>query len=155
MSFRDNYEAKLKEFINANLGKAAAKSPDLKGHELTEGFRQRSKLISQLIARSWLPGGEEIKQTLIYGSSDEIKALLTQEGVDLDKFFGPTMIKVDWDTFYGTLEEIYATDFEVIYNMPYPPRPGEVTDEQLTDWVGNTNSDEVYPPYPYIPLTGT
>ncbi len=155
MSFRDTYQTKLDELIEANLHRITARSAGRSNDEVKSSFRQQSKKISQLIARSWLPGGEDIKNTLLHGSSDDIKKLLRDNGIELDDFFGPLKVNVDWDTFFGSIKEIKDPDYEGIYNMPYPPRGLEVTDEHLTEWVNNTDPNTINPPYTYIPLTAS
>jgi len=117
-----------------------------------------SKKVSQLIARSWLPNdpeGADIKGALLSGDSEEIKTVFKKYGVDLDEFFSPMTINVnvDWDTFFGSLAEVTGSEQPVEYNIPYPPRPMEVTDAQLSEWVDSNDPSAVYPPYPYIPMT--
>ena len=115
-----------------------------------------TKLISQLIAKSWLDTdeGKKIKQTLLYGTEEDIKQLMRENGVDWDDLYAPLTVKprVDWNTFWGNFQEVAGPDEPLVINVPYPPRPAEVTDQQLTDWI-NDKSDRVYPPTAYIPLT--
>ncbi len=49
--------------------------------------------------------------------------------------------------------EVSSGDNLWVSNIPYPPRPAEVTNEQLEEWVNNDDPEQVYPPHPYIPLT--
>ena len=123
----------------------------------SDSFGQLSKNISQLIAKSWLPEGEEIKKVLLHGSSEKIKDIFKENGVDFDEFFSPMTVNVnvDWDTFFGTLAEITGPGQPLEYNLPYPPRPMEVTDAQLNEWVNNSDPSTIYPPYPYIPLSAS
>lgn len=120
-------------------------------------YAQYTKTISQVIAKSWLSNdaeGAEIKKTLLYGTEEEIKKMMLSYGVDWDKLFGPLTVKirVDWDTFFGNFKEIAGLDEPLQINIPYPPKPAELTDQQLTDWI-NDESDAIYPTTAYIPLT--
>ena len=155
------YQAKLEQQFQNYLT-----AYDLKGKgegELkasNESFAQLSKEISQLIARSWLPNdpkGADIKGALLKGDSEEIKTVFNKYGVDLDKFFSPMTVNVsvDWDTFFGTFSEVTGPEQPLEYNLPYPPRPMEVTDAQLSEWVHNSDPSTIYPPYPYIPLSAS
>ncbi|SRR5579883_180147 len=122
--------------------------------EISNEFKSQSKKVSQLIAKSWLandPEGAEIKRVIYGRNSNEIKEMFKKYGVDLERFFDPLKIVVDWSSFKGILEEEVVG--EVIYRLPYPPRPTEVTDEQLEEWINNTDTNTQYPPHPYIPLT--
>ncbi len=156
MSFQDIYQAKLEDFIDRNLGLASKESLDTDTNALRSQFRKQSKIISQLIAESWLKTdrGKYIKEILLGGNTRKIKQLLKDNGIDIDQFLGRTIINVDWDTFFGTIKEVSHTSHEIVYNMPYPPRPSEVSDEELQDWVDNTDPQQVYPTAPYIPLSG-
>lgn len=117
-----------------------------------------SKRFSQLIARSWLlsdPIGVEIRtvlldKTLGDDSTARIKEVFQKHGFDIDEFF-PHEVKnivVDWSSFFSTWTEQTKT-----VTLPYPPRPQEVTDAQLTAWVNNDDPNITEPPYPYIPYT--
>ena len=100
---------------------------------------EASKKISELIARSWLSEGEEIKQTLLEGNSDRIKKLFESNDIDLDKLFSPMSVKIaiDRDGNSGSIEQIASKNGTVTVKIPYPSRPDEVTDEQLNLWSGN------------------
>ncbi|GAB1543539.1 hypothetical protein NUACC21_62140 [Scytonema sp. NUACC21] len=122
-------------------------------NEIIGGFKSQSKKVSQIIAKSWLsndPEGMEIKRVIFRRNSDEIKELLKKYGIDLEGFFGPTKVVVDWSSYKGILTEDVG---EAVYILPYPPRPTEVTDEQLEEWVNNNDPDTLYPTTPYIPLS--
>jgi hypothetical protein len=122
-----------------------------KGSERTKQFSdflQASKKISQLIAESWLPEGEQIKKVLLSDDEEAIKELLKDKGIDLEGVFGIKTLFVNWDSFYGTI-----TELGLAYYLPYPPRPVVVEDYQLEEWVNNTEPNTLFPPYPYIPLS--
>ena len=155
-----NYKSASQDVVNKILEKSNAtpNAPqDVNSEELKRELEKQSKTISQLIAKSWLPDkypeGKEIREVLIRDNSDEIKSLLKKYGVDIDIFgFGGSLeVTVSWDTFKGDIEEIPGR--AGAYTLPYPPRPAEVTNEQLEEWVNDTNPDDPYPKAPYIPLT--
>jgi hypothetical protein len=108
-------------------------------------FKAASKKISQLIAMSWLPGGEEMKEIFLSGDSEMIQKLLIAHGIDMTEF-EIKLIIVNWDSFYGDM-----TERGFVYSMPYPPRPQQVTDDQLAEWVKDNNPEELFPKTPYIP----
>ena len=122
-------------------------------------FAEISKAISQILAKSWLPNqpeGGEIKQILLYGTPDEVKAMFKKYGVDLDEFYRPYNVTlfVNWDTFYGQLKELSGGGQQNLdIDIPYPPRPMEVQDWQLVDWINNNDPNTVNPTYAYIPLS--
>ena len=129
-------------------------------------FAELTKKISQIIAKSWMsdPEGLAIKKALLEGDSTQIKDVFkkgfkreNQEEikVDIDGFFEPmdVCVRVDWNTFFGSLQEIVAKDETITMNLPYPPKPVEVTDTQLTEWVNNDEESNIYPTAPYIPLS--
>jgi hypothetical protein len=112
-------------------------------------FQQASKKLSQLIAKSWLPGGEKIKAIFLSGDENQIKALLEETGIHLQDF-NVRHVLINWDSFYGRLDEM-----GLICHIPYPPRPSEVTDPQLEAWVNDQNPNQVFPSTPYIPLSSS
>ncbi|GAB1543540.1 hypothetical protein NUACC21_62150 [Scytonema sp. NUACC21] len=120
-----------------------------------------NKKLSQFIAKSWLPNdpeGADFRRVVLRGDSEEIKNWLKNHGVDLEGFFRVSIhIEVSWDTFIGTLKESTTpgaiSDRSNRYIFPYPPRPAEVTDEQLERWVNDTDPNKQFPDDPYIPLT--
>lgn len=147
-----NYQELLSASLIVNEKKGDAKQAIERCHQ---SFAELSKKISQIVAQSWLPEGAEIKKVLLQGNSQEIGAMFKENGADIEAFFKPFNVyfNVDWDTFYGSLVEVSTGDNIWLSNIPYPPRPMEVTDEQLEEWVNNDDPDVLYPPHPYIPLT--
>jgi hypothetical protein len=117
-------------------------------------LKQLTKKISQLIAKSWLPGGEDIKNTFLYGKEEEIKELLKQYGVNLPAP-ASTSLSIDWNSFFGSAKEEKNGGQTVLkWTIAYPPRPYyDVTDEQLQAWVDNDDPNTSYPTAAYIPLT--
>ncbi|MDJ0734538.1 MAG: hypothetical protein QNJ47_10810 [Nostocaceae cyanobacterium] len=117
---------------------------------------QITKKMSQLIAKSWLPDGKEIKEIFLYGSQKDIQKMLKDNGIELPELGDqPTEIRIDWDTFYGKVEDktIGGEKFWE-WTIAYPPRPYyDVTDEELKAWVNNDDPKTTVPETPYIPLT--
>ncbi len=153
---------------------------DLKQTFIAQLLKQ-CRLLSQLIASSWLEGDKATKIREIFteatGKDDsQLRALLTGKKPELWKqpIFDENEItmyrfQITWNAFEGTLlehpqalVEQKPPYFTVI--LPYPPRPElsefTVTYQQLETWVGaKLEEDEnglvknPFPPYPYIPLT--
>jgi hypothetical protein len=141
-----------------------------------EGFKEELKLqlqsvnkrLGQIIAKSWLhesdSEGKKIRDVII-GNPNESIAIHSQKiinffkqeySIDLTRLVtgeGDTglveRVVVDWNTFGGNLDESSRD-----YIFPYPPRPVEVTDEQLKAWIDDADPTHNYPTTPYIPLTG-
>jgi hypothetical protein len=142
-----------------------ARNPDL---AKTDKEAARAKMIGlnkkmgQLVAKSWLyksyPEGEKIRNVLI-GNLNKKKAEKSKEIIEFFKsnydidienlggVFPVESVEVSWDTFYGDIPENGRE-----YVLPYPPRPTEVTDEQLEQWINDGTSNN-FPSTPYIPLT--
>ena len=122
-------------------------------NEISREFLSQSKKMSQLIAKSWLPNDHDaanINKVLMSRNSNEIKALMKKYGIDIEGFFGPTKVVVDWSSYKGILTEEVG---EMVYSLPYPSRPVEITNEQLEEWVNNNDPNTQYPTTPYIPLS--
>ncbi|NET46856.1 hypothetical protein [Okeania sp. SIO2B3] len=118
-------------------------------------LRAVTKKISQLVAESWLPKGEEIRKIFLSRNSKKILKMFKKKGIDID-FFGPSLkISIDTDTFTGYLEE--TRDNEPVFNLviSYPPKPSEfnLSDKELKEWVENDDSNQFVPDNLYIPVT--
>ncbi len=141
--------------------------PEARGAvDTTAQLDQLTKVLSQIIARSWLPDdpiAARWKEALNFGRQDEIKAIIN--GVLREKGYEFTMenilgenieIIVDWGSFIADFE-VVAIDEEpvVLFRFPYPPRPSrdELKDQDLAAWWENKDSEQVIPHIPYIPLT--
>ena len=143
---------------------------------------RRTKLLSQLIASSWLEGEKARKIREIFthfstGHDDsDLRALFTGRKPDLwnQRIFDDDEIElyrfeISWNTFEGTLNENTQAvrDQKPPYFtmvLPYPPRPalGEftVTLDQIQNWVNSPLQEDndgliqnPFPPYPYIPMS--
>ncbi|MBP0017714.1 MAG: hypothetical protein J7647_09165 [Cyanobacteria bacterium SBLK] len=117
----------------------------------SEEFDQLHKKITQLLAQSWISDsidGSQLRAALLTNNSAQIKQAFTDLGVNLNDLLDEITVSADWDTFYGSIDpqkkELY---------LPYPPRPAEVTDGQIIDWVNNTNPQDLDPPYAYLPCS--
>jgi hypothetical protein len=120
-----------------------------------------NKKMGQIIAKSWLhksdPEGEKIRNVLVGNllkttaekSKEIMEFFKSNYDIDIENIggvFSVESVEVNWDTFYGNLSENGKK-----YVLPYPPRPTEVTDEQLEQWINDTSNN--FPSTPYIPLT--
>ncbi len=141
--FANNILAKGMSLENEDRQKLAGVEQKL------SAFQEASKKLSQLIAKSWLPDGKDIKKVFLSRDENQIKALLQKEGIHLQDF-NIEHVLINWDSFYGTLDEL-----GLVCRIPYPPRPSEVTDEQLQTWVNDKNPNQVFPSTPYIPLSSS
>jgi hypothetical protein len=121
-----------------------------------------NKKMGQIIAKSWLyksdPEGEKIRNVLISNlnkkaaekSKEIVEFFKSNYDIDIENIGGIFPVEgvvVNWDTFYGSILENNGKQ----YVLPYPPRPTEVTDEQLEQWINDTSNN--FPSTPYIPLT--
>jgi hypothetical protein len=119
---------------------------------------KRNKKLSQLIAQSWLPGGEYIKEQLC-GTQDQVLELLVVEDILTEEEAKYTRIEVDTNPpeppYLGSIKEGLPPYLLNLY-IPYPQRPTEVKDEQLMSWVNSEISSEPLSPFqinPWIPYT--
>ena len=63
----------------------------------------------------------------------------------------PVNVVIDTNTFNGSIEQIPNSDPQktLTIKIPYPPKPAEVSDEELQQWVDDC-SDNVYSDSLYI-----
>ncbi|NEQ36406.1 MAG: hypothetical protein F6K40_09025 [Okeania sp. SIO3I5] len=119
-------------------------------------LRAVTKKISQLIAKSWLPDGEDIRKVFLSQDSKEILKMLKKKGIALESIFGPSLeIKIDTNSFEGYIEEVRNIQQPFIFVISYPPKPTEfnVSDQELTQWVENNNSNQFVSDNLYIPVS--
>ena len=111
---------------------------------IAKEWLEASRKISKLIAKSWLPGEEELKHQFL----NDPKRVLAENGIDI-----PDGVEVVADprSFDCSIvsDERYGMPEKLLMKLSYPPRPAEVTNEQLSDWV----EGKVKYPAPYIPLS--
>ncbi|NEO52285.1 MAG: hypothetical protein F6K54_03825 [Okeania sp. SIO3B5] len=118
-------------------------------------LRAVTKKISQLIAKSWLSDGEDIRKVFLSQDSDKILEMFQREGIDMG-IFGPGLkVSIDTETFTGYLEE--TRDNQQPFNLviSYPPKPTEfnLSDQELREWVKNDDSNQLVPDNPYMPVS--
>lgn len=123
----------------------------------TSDLRLLSKKISQLIAKSWLPEGEEIRSVFLSNDTERISEMLLENGINL-KNLGVgeyTKLEVRWDSFFGSFEDLNDPPFIFRFILAYPPRPSEfnLSDSDLQEWVADADDDHKTPSHPYIPAT--
>ena len=125
------------------------------------GYLKRNKRLSILIAESYLPGGEEIRQILT-GDQDGIKKLLVEKGVIEQEDADHSRFDVDRDppgpVFAGSVKEDKnpSTHVKMIFEIPFPERSEQLTDEQINSWLATSADSEPWEPYEfseYIPYT--
>lgn len=119
---------------------------------------ERNKKLSQLIARSWLPGGEHIKEQL-GGTQEQVLELLVAEEILIEEEAKWSRVEVDINPpgppYLGTLNEGVPPYLLNLY-IPYPQRPTEVKDEQLMTWLSSEINSEPFSPFeisPWIPYS--
>lgn len=116
-----------------------------------------SKQISQLIAKSWLDGGENIRETFLSGDSTDIKRMLEEHDIDINILGDETLIEMDWESFFGALIDSTNPSSSEVFKLKigYPPKPSEfnLKDSDLREWIEDDKDDNRYPKHPYIPVT--
>ena len=112
-----------------------------------------TKKMSQLVAKSWLPEGNQIRSILLSKDSAKIIQMFKENDIDVELLC--SSIEVDWSTFLGRLEDTLDNDNPLKLVIAYPPRPSEynLSDDDLRGWVNDTNSDQKIPTHSYIPVT--
>jgi hypothetical protein len=89
---------------------------------LQAGWRQVGDQVSQLIARAWLDS--EFQERLIA----DPKATLEGEGIEIPEGLQVTIDRstIDWS--------IGSRAGDVVWTIPLPPRPADISEEQLSAW---------------------
>ena len=113
-----------------------------------------TKEMSQLIAKSWLPEGKEIREVLLSRDSDKILKLFRDHNIDIE-LFAISRVEVDWTTFLGSVEDTTDPEHPLKLVVAYPPKPDafNLNDDDLRDWVNNDEPKQKVPPHPYLPVT--
>lgn len=124
----------------------------------TLNLLERNKKISQLIAQSWLPGGEQIQEQLC-GSEEQVLNLLVVENILNETEAKYAHVKVDLNPpgppYVGSISDGPPPHLLILY-IPYPKRPTEVTNEELRTWVNSELVSEPFSPFEinrWIPYT--
>jgi hypothetical protein len=169
---------------DADKATTTTKHPFCDHETFVRQWLTKAKLLSQVIASSWLEGEKAANVRKIFtqfstGHNDsDLKDLLTGKKPELwdKRVFDDNEIKmyqfeVSWDTFEGKILEHHQAVpdqkppyFTIV--LPYPPRPAlsefTVTLDKIQNWVNAPIEEDEdgliknpYPPYPYIPTTST
>jgi hypothetical protein len=169
---------------DADKGTTTTEHPFCNHKSMAQQWLKQAKLLSQLIASSWLEGEKAANIRKIFtqfstGHDDsELKALLTGQKPEVwdkpifdDHEIEMYQFEVSWDTFEGKIIDHH----QAVLNqkppyftmlLPYPPRPAlnefTVTLDKIQDWVNSPIEEDErgliknpYPPYPYIPTTSS
>jgi hypothetical protein len=111
---------------------------------ISKEWRDASQKISKLIAKSWLPGEEELRNRFLC----EPKRVLAENGIDIPEGVNVVTDPRSFDCSI-VADEQQGMSEKLLFKLSYPPRPAEVTDEQLRHWV----EGKVEYPAAYIPLS--
>ncbi len=89
---------------------------------LQAGWRQVGDRVSQIIARAWLDS--EFQARLIA----DPRATLEREGIEIPEGLQVTIDRstIDWS--------IGSRAGDVVWTIPLPPRPTDISEEQLSVW---------------------
>jgi hypothetical protein len=122
-----------------------------KNPELASGATKLSRDLSKVVAKSWLPEGEDIRVELLSQDQDRIKKIFIDNGCDLS-FFSDHFFQLDFAAVQGSI----VTDAKppTIY-CAYCPKPTDfnVTDDEIRKWVNEPDPNKIAPDNPYIPVT--
>ena len=105
---------------------------------------QINRKFSKAIAKAWLADdseGKKIHQTLLEGSSEKLKELLRNYEI-------PVKDECEYAIDRGSFQvSIFIDEKTQRYyvRLPYPPRPKELEDLQLTEWVKDDELDTMAP----------
>ncbi|MEA5553436.1 hypothetical protein VB713_21080 [Anabaena cylindrica UHCC 0172] len=149
----DRIHERLLEASNLLLGTAKSNAVQYNSETSITELQKLNKKMSQIIAKSWLPGGEEIRQVLLHGNSEQINQLFEENGVAISETIGKVNIVVVWNDFVGKLQETTSGSLNLV--VAYPPRPSDfnLKDEQIQAWVDDHDDEHITPTAPYIPAT--
>jgi hypothetical protein len=114
-----------------------------------QSARELSKAMSQVVAKSWLPEGNDIRLALLSNDPEKIKKTFEDNGCDFSHYEG-YKIELDVNSFEGNLKDLKETIV-----VAYPPRPSDfnLSDEDLRNWVNNTDPNQTRSGHLYIPVT--
>jgi hypothetical protein len=143
-------------------------------------FVKQSKLLSQLLAKSWYndPKGQAIRDIILSKDRNEqdfIDLLSGKKAELFGKIFDDDEIKlysfkIDWNVFEGSMTENHQAMIKqkppyFTLNLPYPPKPSDsnldLDNEDFKKWLNsqvdidddNVTVTDPFPPIPYLPLT--
>lgn len=118
--------------------------------EATNDFLVRNKMLSQLIAQSYLPGQRWIR-SIFAGDQEGIKDFLIEKKIITANESMHSRFDVDFQPsppppFLGLVMEGNADDAALIFKIPFPTRPDQLTDEQLNSWLTSPLDSEPWTP---------
>jgi hypothetical protein len=156
------FEQGIESIIPGTLDGTARGIQDDRTINAAKDILVKNKILSQLIAQSYLPGGEGIR-SILTGDQHGIRWLLRREGVLTEAEAKYSRFDVDPQPpgpppFVGRIEEDRdpKTHEILIWKIPLPIRSKELTDEQLTSWLATPQDSEPWEPYQFsqwIPYT--
>lgn len=162
---------KLKEITTpSSAGRASTETSDTKQErlDLSETLErlndlllagEKAKKLSQLIAESWLPRGNDYRDKFL-GDQKTLKQFLIEKGIfdDQDDADEVEEIKVERNVegppYLGAIDIDKTIEGEAIklkLFIPYPDRHSQLTDEELEKWINNTDPNQIRPSNLYIP----
>ncbi len=108
-----------------------------------------SRIMSKVVAKSWLPEGKEIRAILMSKDGGKIRKLFEDNGCDFS-FYEGYSVELDVNNFEG-----YTNEGDRTIHVAYPPRPSDfnLSDTELRDWVNNPDPNQTNSGHPYIPVT--
>jgi hypothetical protein len=156
------FEQGVKEITPDVLQATTRSIPTDREVKAVKDLLEKNKLLSQLIARSYLPEGEGIR-SILTGDQDGIRELLMEVEILTEEEAKNSRFDVDTHPqgsppFVGRIEEDPFPDTPeiLIWKIPLPTRHEELTDEQLNSWLATPPDSEPWEPYHisiWIPYT--
>lgn len=93
---------------------------------IIDNWKDFQRDVSRLIAKAWLD--EEFKQRLI----SDPAAVLAEHSLTVPS---GVQVRVNETTLVGSITTITnSPDSDVVYEIPLPPKPDELTDSQIQSW---------------------
>jgi hypothetical protein len=93
---------------------------------LRDDWKDFQKAVSRLVARAWLD--DEFRQRFI----SDPAAVLTENGLTLPS---GVQVRVNQEISVGSITTLSANpDSDLLYEIPLPPKPPELTDTQIRSW---------------------
>jgi hypothetical protein len=100
---------------------------------LTKDNPEAQKTLSKIVAKTWLD--EQFKSQFLSNTN----AVLEENGLTLPS---DVEFRVSDNTLVGTLtNQVPDRESNVVYEIPLPNKPEELTDQPLQSWTNGNNSD--------------
>ena len=118
--------------------------------EATNDLLVRNKMLSQLIAQSYLPGKKWIR-SIFAGDQEGIQDFLVEKKIITANESKHSRFDVDFQPsnpppFLGSVIEGPTNAVALIFKIPFPTRPDQLTDEQLNSWLTSPLDSEPWTP---------